>query len=169
MQRSHAATGYFEPTQQRIAAATCVLLDTDPEWEITIIGVLFIETSIRYASMRQIHAALDHFHRGDFECAATLAAAACGMLPAIGNAALPAPEPRSAHVESIGHWLAHGTILDRTGNRRRKESVVLRTAEIAIAIHAAITRFDIAFPDQKTPQMVSFRHAHQRRKMPGDS
>jgi tRNA threonylcarbamoyladenosine modification (KEOPS) complex Cgi121 subunit len=31
---------------------------------------------VRYASMRQIHAAIEHLHRGDFECAITLAAAA---------------------------------------------------------------------------------------------
>lgn len=104
---------------------------------------------------------MDHFHRGDFECAATLAAAAYGMLPAIDNAALPASEARSARVETVGHWLAHGTILDRTGNRRRKESIVIRTGEVGIAIHAAITRFDIAFPDQKTPQMIRFRRAYQ--------
>ncbi|MDI3562564.1 hypothetical protein [Bradyrhizobium sp. Arg816] len=134
-------------------------MDTDREREITIISVPFIETSVRYASMRQIHAAMDHFHRGDFECAATLAAAAYGMLPAIDNAALPASEARSARVESVGHWLAHGTILDRTGNSRRKESIVIRTAEVGIAIHVAITRFDIVFPDQKTPQMISFRRA----------
>ena len=44
-----------------------------------------IETTIRVASMRQIHAAIDHLPRGDFECAITLAAAGEGMLPAIDN------------------------------------------------------------------------------------
>ncbi len=136
-------------------------MDTDRDWEITIISVPFIETSVRSASMRQIHAAMDHFHRGDFECAATLAAAACGMLPVIDDAALPASEARSARVETIVHWLAHGTILDRTSNSRRKESIVIRTAEVGIAIHVAITRFDIAFPDRKTPQMIGFRRAYQ--------
>jgi hypothetical protein len=116
--------------------------------------------------MRQIHAAMDHFHRGDFECAATLAAAASGMLPAIDNATLPASEARSARAETVGHWLAHGTMLDRTGNRRRKESIVIRTAEVGIAIHVAITRFDVAFPDQKTPQMISFRRVYQFCKPP---
>jgi hypothetical protein len=138
-----------------------VSLDTEREWEITIISVPFIETSVRYASMRQIHAAVDHFHRGDFECATTLATAACGMLPVIDNAALPASEARLARVETVGHWLVHGTILDRAGNSRRRESIVIRTAEVGIAIHAAITRFDITFPDQKTPQMIGFRRAYQ--------
>ncbi|WP_144030765.1 hypothetical protein [Bradyrhizobium japonicum] len=104
---------------------------------------------------------MDHFHRGDFECAATLAAAAYGMLPAIDNAALRASELRSARVETVAQWLAHGTVLDRTGESRRKESIIIRTTQVGIAIHLAITRFDIAFPDQKTPQMVGFMRAHQ--------
>ena len=40
-----------------------------------------IETKIRFASMRQIHEAIQHLHRGDFECAITLAGAGEGMLP----------------------------------------------------------------------------------------
>lgn len=40
-----------------------------------------IDTHIRLASMRQIHCAIEHLERGDFECAITLAAAAEGMLP----------------------------------------------------------------------------------------
>lgn len=119
--------------------------------------------------MRQIHAAIDHFHRGDFECAATLAAAACGMLPVTDDDALPALEARSARVETVGHWLAHGTILDPTGTSRRRESIVIRTAEVGIAIHMAITRFDITFPDQKTPQMIGFRRAYQSCNKLGDS
>ncbi|MGY3505108.1 hypothetical protein [Bradyrhizobium sp. USDA 4471] len=119
--------------------------------------------------MRQIHAAIDHFHRGDFECAATLAAAACGMLPVIDDDALPASKTRSSRVETVGHWLAHGTILDRTGNGRRRESIVIRTAEVGIAIHLAITRFDITFPDQKTPQMIGFRRSYQSCKTLEDS
>ncbi|QOG23439.1 hypothetical protein [Bradyrhizobium sp. SEMIA] len=111
--------------------------------------------------MRQIHAAIDHFHRGDFECAATLAAAAYGMLPAIDNAALCASDTGSAPVETAAQWLAHGTFHDRTGKSKRKESIVIRTAQVEIAIHLAITRFDIAFPDQKTPQMIGFRRSYR--------
>lgn len=134
-------------------------MDSDRDGEIKIISLPFIQTSVRYASMRQIHAAIDHFHRGDFECAATLAAAGCGMLPAIDNAALPASETRTAPIGTVAHWLAHGTVLNRVGKSGRKESIVIRTAQVGIAIDVAITRFDIAFPDQKTPQMISFRRA----------
>ncbi|MBR1168982.1 hypothetical protein [Bradyrhizobium liaoningense] len=137
-------------------------MDIDRDGEIKIVSLPFIQTSVRYASMRQIHAAVDHFHRGDFECAATLATAACGMLPAIDNAALPASEASSARIETVRHWLTHGTTLDpTTGKSRREESIVMRTAEVAVAIHVAITRFDIAFPEQRTPQMIGFRRAFQ--------
>ena len=40
-----------------------------------------IDTHIRLASMRQIHCAIEHLHRGDYECAITLAGAAEGILP----------------------------------------------------------------------------------------
>lgn len=84
------------------------------------------------------------------------------MLPAIDSAALPASEARSARLETVGHWLTHGTTLDpTTGKSRREESIVMRTAEVGIAIHVAITRFDVAFPEQKTPQMIGFRRAYQ--------
>lgn len=136
-------------------------MDSDRDEEIKIINLPFIQTSFRYASMRQIHAAIDHFYRGDVECAVTLATAACGMLPATDNDALPASETRTARIQTVSHWLAHGTDLDRTGKSRQKESIVIRTAQVGVAIYVAITRFDIAFPDQKTPQMISFRRAHQ--------
>jgi hypothetical protein len=42
-----------------------------------------IDTCSHYASMRQIHAAIDHWRHADFECAITLAGAAEGMLPDI--------------------------------------------------------------------------------------
>ena len=40
-----------------------------------------IDTHVRLASMRQIHCAIEHLHRGDFESAITLACAAEGILP----------------------------------------------------------------------------------------
>ena len=43
-------------------------------------GTLRIETNLQFASMRQIHAAIEHVERGDFECATTLADAAKCML-----------------------------------------------------------------------------------------
>jgi hypothetical protein len=40
-----------------------------------------IDTDIQLAPMRQIHCAIEHIRRGDFECAITLGAAGEGMLP----------------------------------------------------------------------------------------
>src|ERR1700690_3959782 len=65
-----------------------------------------IETCCHYASMRQVHAAIEQCRRGDFECAITLAGAAKRMLPEI-------EEPRYrelrdiARVNSIGWSTAH--------------------------------------------------------------
>ena len=44
-------------------------------------GPVSIETNLRIASMRQMHCAIEHIERGDYECAITLAAAAENMLP----------------------------------------------------------------------------------------
>lgn len=46
-----------------------------------MVGTPKIERSIQFAAMRQIHAAIEHLRRGDFECATTLAAAGEGILP----------------------------------------------------------------------------------------
>jgi hypothetical protein len=40
-----------------------------------------VETNKQKASMRQIHAAIDHLHKAEFESAITLAGAAEGVLP----------------------------------------------------------------------------------------
>ncbi|MGD0317030.1 MAG: hypothetical protein ABSB37_14000 [Xanthobacteraceae bacterium] len=40
-----------------------------------------ITTSKKLSALRQINAAIEHFHNGEFECAITLAAAAEGLLP----------------------------------------------------------------------------------------
>lgn len=44
-----------------------------------------IEVTAKVASMRQIHAAIEHAEIQNYECAITLAAAAEGMLPATEN------------------------------------------------------------------------------------
>jgi hypothetical protein len=61
--------------------------------------------------MRLVHAAIEHWRRGDFECAITLAGAAERMLPEID-------EPRYrelqdiARVNEISDWLIHGKSRD---------------------------------------------------------
>jgi hypothetical protein len=118
-----------------------------------------IETSIRVASMRQIHAAIDHLHRGDFECAITLAAAGAGMLPAIDNphsflkemALIPMPASSyvEARVNEVIDWLAHG-ISDGT----RIELIQISELEMIAAIFRAISRFELVYG--LTPQMRQF-------------
>jgi hypothetical protein len=118
-----------------------------------------IETTIRVASMRQIHAAIDHLHRGDFECAITLAAAGEGMLPAIDNtdsflktmALIPIPASSAeARVNEIVDWLAHGI----TGDGTRIELVQISELETIATIFRAISRFEPVYG--LTPQMRQF-------------
>jgi hypothetical protein len=118
-----------------------------------------IETSIRVASMRQIHAAIDHLHRGDFECAMTLATAGEGMLPAIENpdlflktmARIPMPASSAeARVSEIVDWLAHGI----SGDGTRIELVQISEREMIVTIFRAISRFEPVYG--LTPQMRQF-------------
>ena len=78
-----------------------------------------IETSKRLSAERQIHAAIDHFHRNEFECAMTLAAAAEGV--------------------RISGPVAQGTWLDAMGLRVRAAALARaaprRTEEIEAARH----------------------------------
>jgi len=107
--------------------------------------------------MRQIHAAIEHLQRGDFECAMTLAAAGEGMLP-------PTDEPhfrelaRMTEVNDIVDWLRHGRMKDKENRRRgRGQTVAIEEPEAIFVIYRAIAKFDAVFGDQKTPQMISFR------------
>jgi hypothetical protein len=44
-----------------------------------------VQTSKRLSAERQIHAAIAHFHAGDFECAITLCSAVEGQMPPSGE------------------------------------------------------------------------------------
>jgi hypothetical protein len=119
-----------------------------------------IETTIRVASMRQIHAAIDHLHRGDFECAITLAAAGEGMLPAIDNPdsflkamaliPMPASSYAEARVNEVIDWLAHGI----SGDGTRIELIQISELEMIATIFRAISRFEPVYGI--TPQMRQF-------------
>src|SRR5882757_2766381 len=116
-----------------------------------------VDTCIRYASMRQIHAAIEHLHRGDFECAITLAAAGEGMLP-------PTEEPYFRELaakwryEDIVNWLRHGEIKDiENGKKEQREAVTITELGTIAVIYRAIAKFDAVFGDEKTPQMISIR------------
>jgi hypothetical protein len=123
-----------------------------------------ISTNVRFASMRQIHAALEHLHRGDYECAITLAGAAEGMLPDTDKPhfrqkvkELSASPEIKAEGGATGpndyiNWLKHGRI-ERDGPR--VESAPIPDHEWIAVVWRAITKFRVTYNDE-TPQMVSF-------------
>src|SRR5947208_914523 len=97
-----------------------------------------IETCVRYASMRQIHAAIEHLHRGDFECAIALAAAGEGMLPPTDEAHFRKLESRW-RVDGIVNWLGHGeTKQTENGNNERREAATISEFEVIAVIYRAI-------------------------------
>src|SRR4051812_891867 len=98
--------------------------DPPKSLEETLATPVSIDTHIRLASMRQIHAAIEHLHRGDYECAITLAGAAEGMLPETDNAYFRQKIlelSKSPEIKAAGgatgpndyiNWLKHGSIVN---------------------------------------------------------
>jgi hypothetical protein len=127
-------------------------------------GTPRIETCVHYASMRQIHAAIEHLHHGDFECAITLAAAGEGMLPAtdkphflekvkkLSNSIGP-QEDGATRPNDITNWLKHAE-----ADKNHYETATILQLEVIVIIYRAITKFEAIFEDQKTPQMLSFKN-----------
>lgn len=71
--------------------------------------------------MRQVHAAIEHHDKQNYECAITLAAAGEGMLPKPEkeyfrrkiqemSKALPSEIDASTGPNDVIHWLKHGTV-----------------------------------------------------------
>jgi hypothetical protein len=121
-----------------------------------------IDTNIRLASMRQIHCAIDHFHRGDFEAAITLAGAAEGMLPTPNKPFLfekvrvLAPEPSKDPAQSAGAndlvvWLKHGN----GPNGKRVETATILEIEMYHLIIRAISKFRAVY-DEQSAEMKKF-------------
>lgn len=79
-----------------------------------------VQTSQRLAAERQIHAAIAHFHAGDFECAITLCSAAEGQMPEPSEPKYlfrmlqdrvrenPAPDGQKDDFNYGATWLKHG-------------------------------------------------------------
>ena len=124
-----------------------------------------IETTARWASMRQIHCAIEHLHRGDFECAITLAGAGEGMLPetntphfrqkvkAISAAmVIPDADEGKKGANDFINWCKHAT-LEKNGPRF--ETATINQFEVIVTIYRAMTKFRAVYDDQ-TPQMLSF-------------
>ncbi len=130
-------------------------------------GTPRIETNLQFASMRQIHAAIEHMERGDFECAITLADAAKGTLAGVDEVhylMILKEVSRSHEIGAAGgaegpndcvHWLKHARLIL---NGPRIEKAIITDFEVIATIRRAIARFLAAYPEVKTPQMLSFEN-----------
>ncbi len=79
-----------------------------------------VRTSKRLAAERQIHAAIAHFHAGEFECAIALCSAAEGQTPEPSDPInlfrilkragkeCPAPDGEGDDFNFAGNWMKHG-------------------------------------------------------------
>jgi hypothetical protein len=121
-----------------------------------------IEVTAQVAAMRQIHAAIEHLHRGDFECAITLGAAAEGMLPPTDKPHLfekikalrPKPSLNNAEADGANdmiNWLKHGVGVDG----KRVEKATISELEMMVTVTRAISKF-AAIYDGLSPQMKGF-------------
>jgi hypothetical protein len=131
-------------------------------------GTPRIETNLQFASMRQIHAAVEHMERGDFECAITLADAAKGTLAGADEAHFLKILKEVSRFDEIGaagggiewsndcvHWLKHARLILKGP---RIEKAIITDVEVIATIRRAIARFLAAYPEVKTPQMLSFEN-----------
>ena len=114
--------------------------------------------------MRQIHRAIEHLHRGDFECAITLAGAAEGILPDTNEAHFRQKVKalsKSPEIKAAGgatgpndyiNWLKHGRV---TKNGPRVENATIPAEESVAVIWRAITKYNATYNDL-SPQMAEF-------------
>lgn len=131
-----------------------------------MLGPSSIETNVRLASMRQIHAAIEHHVRQDWECAITLAAAAEGILPDTNEPhfrqkaqdlakSLPETLEGSKEPNDIQNWLKHGKY-----KGKKCETATIGQIEAPVAIWRAITKFWAIYNDA-SPQMRSWKRSVQ--------
>jgi hypothetical protein len=138
-----------------------------------------IDTTVHFASMRQINAAIEHLHRGDFECAITLAGASEGMLPepdkpyffqkvkALEDALKGAEGENRANAHI--NWLKHGKVAP---NEPRIENATISQLDVIVAIWRAISKFEALYVKDKadrTPQMIQFTNWAFERLQKSDS
>jgi hypothetical protein len=114
--------------------------------------------------MRQIHAAIEHLRRGDFECAITLAGAAEGILPDTDKPHFRQKVKAFAQREDIKaaggatgendyiNWLKHGSL---KVSGPRIENATIPAEESVVVVWRAISKFHAVYDDM-SPQMQSF-------------
>jgi hypothetical protein len=122
-----------------------------------------IETDIWLASMRQIHCSVEHLHRGDYECAITLAGAAEGMVPetwkphfrqklkAFARSPKVQEEGGAVGENDYINWLKHGSL--KSGGPRF-EKATIPPEEGVVVVYRAITKYNAVY-DDLSPQMLS--------------
>ena len=93
--------------------------------------------------MRQIHAAIEHWRGGDFECAITLARAAERILPDIDEQRYRELQD-IARVNEISDWLIH-CASQYGANSDYVDRVVIEELDTVVAIHRATLKFEAAF------------------------
>jgi len=125
-------------------------------------GPVSIDTNLRIASMRQIHCAIEHLERGDYECAITLAHAGEGMLLEPGEPYLRhkiKKMSKSGEIQVAGGaidpndfsvWLKHGTF-----NGVKTQEAKIPAEESVAFVCRAISKFKAVYNDL-SPQMISF-------------
>jgi len=121
-------------------------------------GQRVIHTSKRLAAERQIHAAILHFHAGDFECVITLCSAAEGQMPEpnepthllrILQRAIvkhPATDNQREDFNYVATWMKHGS-----GN----EEVEIEEWQTIFWLNRAISKYRAVYRIM-TPEMKDF-------------
>jgi hypothetical protein len=128
-----------------------------------------IETKITLCLDAPNTEAIQHRHRGDFECAITLAGAGEGMLPETERPhflqkarALEERLPKTDDGENIANayinWLKHGRL--KSGGPKIEEATITEL-EVTYTIWRAIWKFQAVYGStnaDRTPQMISFEN-----------
>jgi hypothetical protein len=110
-----------------------------------------IQTSKRLAAMRQIHAAIGHFHAGDFECAITLCSAAEGQMPEPDEPSrhlcgrLKQAGAKSDDFNFVATWMKHGW---------GRDEVEIPQWMVAMWLNRAISKYRAVYGGG-TPEMTA--------------
>ncbi|MDR3466803.1 MAG: hypothetical protein P4M07_12740 [Xanthobacteraceae bacterium] len=120
-----------------------------------------INSTAKLASMRQLHAAMTHFRKGNFDCAITLASAAEGILPATEKehtfkkmkdlaARLPKSEGASNNINAVSVWLKHGKV-----DGKAVAALTVTELEVIAMVTRAVSKYAAVYGEQ-TPEMAVF-------------
>jgi hypothetical protein len=115
-----------------------------------------VQTNKRLAAERQIHAAIAHFHAGDFECAITLCGAAENRMPEPSEAIhlfrilqlagdeRPAPDGQKDDFNYAANWMKHD---------KDPDEVEIDELEVKLWLYRAISKYRAVY-GIGTPEMA---------------